>query len=197
MTKAEQVFTDIYARKVWGSGSGGGSYPEQLEEYLELLRRMIRAWKPKTVLDIGCGVGWTAPLVDWMGAHYIGIDVVDEVLESAVRAWQGNCQATFFKRDAIEEPLPGADMVILKEITQHLDNASILKLLAKIGPTSRLVLHTTAVTGRMQNEDIAMGETRGVDLWRQPFNKAIVNVGHYRIGSVDYLCQLWVPPEGR
>jgi len=187
VSQAGEVFREIYATRFWGEGSGGGSNPKQVASYLKFLDGLILDLKPSRVLDIGCGVGWMAGAVNWRGARYIGVDVVPEVVDEASHHLPGE----FHVLDAITDPLPAADLAILKEVTQHLDNASILKLLGNI-QTYPLVLHCSIHEGE-SNGEIKMGETRSVDLRLEPFSIPCENVFTYQIAGSNYLCQLWRP----
>ncbi len=155
--------------------------------YLKFLDRLILDLKPARVLDIGCGFGWMAGAVNWHGARYIGVDVVPSVVDEAARHLTGE----FHTLDAITDPLPAADLVILKEVTQHLDNDSILKLLANL-ETYPAVLHCSINEGE-SNGAIRMGETRSVDLRLEPFKIPCEDVFSYKIRDSRYLCQLWRP----
>jgi len=187
LSDAGAVFREIYATRKWGEGSGGGSIPKQVAPYLRFLDGLILKLKPTRVLDIGCGFGWMAGAVNWRGARYIGVDVVSSVIEEASHHLVGD----FHVLDAITDQLPDADLVILKEVTQHLDNNSILKLLQNLEsyPT---VLHCSIHEGQA-NGAIKMGETRSVDLGLEPFNIPCEDVFNYQIAGSHYQCQLWRP----
>ncbi len=186
MSKAGKVFKRIYAEKVWGEGSGGGSTPELLSEYIAKIEELVLQYLPLRVLDIGCGYGWIARAINWHGAQYIGLDVAREAIEHIDKIVAGQ----FFHADAIDEGLPDAEMVILKEVTQHLDNASIHKLIEQLRAYP-VVVHCSIVGEA--NEDIEMGGTRGVDLSKEPFNLSCETVLCYEIPGSRYLCQVWRP----
>jgi SAM-dependent methyltransferase len=188
---AAAVFGEIYSSGFWG-GSGGGSNPEHLAEYIALVDRLILEYKPSSVLDVGCGLGWTAERINWRDSVYVGVDVVPSVVEAAKLMQWG----LFYACDAITEKLPPADFVILKEVTQHLDEVSIRKLLQNLSGYKR-VLHVsvtpTGPYGRKMFVDIEMGQTRGVDLMEPPFSLACEHLLTYKLGETEYLCQLWTP----
>ena len=109
----KEVFTDIYARRVWGDGSGGGSGPQAqpycdfVSEYLKMPPYPIGV---RTALDIGCGDERVAKRIRWGIFTYIGVD-----------AAQGF--------DALTDELPAADLVLCKEVMQHLSNEQVQLLL--------------------------------------------------------------------
>lgn len=189
MTTTSEIFTDIYARRVWGDGSGGGSNPEAVPEYIALVERLLGELKPSRVLDIGCGYGWIAQRITWGDAPYIGIDCVAEAVKHARRIIPG----LILWGDALQFSLPSAGLILVKEVTQHLDNRSVHTLLQQL-ERFPAVLHCSAVTSEM-NGEISTGETRGVDIAKPPFSRSCKTVLEYCVGETSYLCQLWYPHE--
>ncbi len=194
MTDSERVFTDIYDRKVWGGGSGGGSNPQYLGEYIALVESLLKP-SPFFVLDIGCGVGWIAKSINWGDCEYLGIDVVESVVE---QAWDntGRGKLDFLSIDATNHPLPTADLVLIKEVTQHLDFATVHRLLKNVSHCGA-VLHTSVLQDNSSNDDIEMGQTSGRDLDLAPFNLNCKTLLEYQVGDVWYLSQLWRPNGSR
>ncbi len=182
---SSEIFTDIYQREVWGSGSGGGSTPEYLGAYIALVEWLIKVCRPATVLDIGCGVGWIANRINWQDCLYIGIDVVRDVVEQARPRISGEV----YVLDAITDTLPPADLVLLKEVTQHLDNASITTIIEKLR-SYPLVLHCSAWREEV-NQEISTGGFRSVDLSKPPFSLPCETLLQYEVGESRYMCQLW------
>ncbi len=160
MTPAE-VFSDIYARNLWGDGSGGGSDPETTRPFCRLVQDLLVLYDVRTVLDIGCGDGRVFSEIHWGKTKYTGIDCVGIAL---IRHPAFDVRIA----DALVDPLPGAELVILKEVTQHLPNADIARLMERLRGYP-LVLHCSGFGGEV-NADIRMGETRPVDLAAPPFH---------------------------
>ncbi len=192
MTDSERVFTDIYERQVWGGGSGGGSNPEYLGEYIALVESLLKP-SPFFVLDIGCGVGWIAKSINWGDCEYLGIDVVESVVE---QAWEntGRGKLDFLSIDATSHPLPTANLVLMKEVTQHLDIATVHRLLKNVSHCGA-VLHTSIVGP--YNHEIPMGQTAARDLGWAPFKLDCETVLEYEVGFTTYRSQLWRPNGSR
>lgn len=188
MTDSARVFGDIYRNQVWGGGSGGGSVPEHVPQYIALVERLVREHRPKAVLDIGCGDCVLAGAIDWGSALYIGVDVVPNVIAQAGGRVKGGY---VYRCDALTDDLPDADLVLVKEVTQHLDLPSVTRLLIKLSKY-RMVLHTSMVYGDV-NGPCEMGATRGIDIGRVPFIHNVENVLEYQIGESRYISQIWRP----
>lgn len=133
--------------------------------------------RPVTAVDVGCGdfnVGrQIAPLFD----SYIGCDVVSAVVEEN-RARFGDM---FLHRDATRDVIPSSDVVIIREVLQHLSNADIAAVLANLKANTRfkyLIVTEAVYTGPdfVPIVDIVTGEwamrverKSGVDLSAAPF----------------------------
>lgn len=150
MEDCKAIFTDIYERKAWGDGSGGGSAPDVARPYVDFVNQFldIAPLSINRILDIGCGDGVVASMIDWSGYEYIGVD-----------AAQGF--------DALTDPLPEADLVLCKEVLQHLSNAQVQLLLDRTAHYPRRLF--TSMTGEGTNKDISCGGSRPVDLSQAPF----------------------------
>ena len=185
--KPDQIFDDIYSNKKWGDGSGGGSDPAVCAPYCRLVEWIIEERNIKRVLDLGCGDGRVAAYIDWRGVYYVGIDCSRECPNLAVQypTWNNH---EILIRDILADPLPVAsyfDLVLLKEVTQHLPNADVIRLMERLKDYP-LVLHCSGYDGPF-NVDIAMGETRPVDLALPPFGLPAKTILTYGGG---YTCQL-------
>jgi SAM-dependent methyltransferase len=161
MSTPTEVFSDIYARNVWGGGSGGGSDPALCGPYCRFVEKLLVTAGVRSVLDLGCGDGRVAAAIKWGGVRYTGIDCARVALHK---------HPGFDIRlgDILADPLPDADLVLIKEVTQHLPNADVSRLMARLSGYP-LVLHCSGYDG-VPNVDIRMGETRPVDLALPPFS---------------------------
>jgi SAM-dependent methyltransferase len=173
MSDPVEVFTRIYRDKVWGAGSGGGSDPERAKPYCDFVTAYIKKHKPKRVLDIGCGDLRVANAIDFGAAYYIGID--------AANAWPKLEKSKTFEilhGDALTMDLPPADLLLCKEVLQHLTNAQVQALLRRTAHYPRR-LFTSMVVPTSENLDIETGETRAVDLRTCPFYQPCITVFTY------------------
>ncbi len=137
----EQAFTTIYRRNLWGGApgeyhSGLGSDPEVADAYCRLVASVIRERRVTTVLDLGCGdfqVGARLmSLVDPEdGVRYIGVDIVADLVAHN-QAQFGRPGVSFLASDITSSDLPAADLVLVRQVFQHLSNAQISAALDRL-----------------------------------------------------------------
>jgi len=174
---AAEVFDGIYARRVWGDGSGGGSDPGIAAPWCRFVEDYIHGNCIWRVLDIGCGDGRLARAIDWDGTRYTGIDCSRQALDM-------HPKHDVRLGDALTCELPDAEVVLLKEVTQHLPNADVIRLMGRL-TRYRRILHCSGIGGPA-NGEIEMGGSRYVDLAAPPFSLPAKEVLRYG----DYVCQL-------
>jgi SAM-dependent methyltransferase len=116
----------------------------------------------RSVLDAACGDGFWMP--DLPG--YIGVDLVPAAVERArARHPHRDLRVADIRRD----PLPAVDLVILRDVLQHLPLADARAVLANIaGSGSRWLLASTYAGGI--NIDVADGGDWCPDLQAPPFD---------------------------
>ena len=190
------VFDAGYSASVWGYGSGGGSDPNNAAQYVAFLSGLVYSLHPPRVLDIGCGDGRMAAAVNWCGADYCGVDVSSGALAlfqeqfDSVRAKS----VTLICGDALTVDLPPADLVICKEVMQHMDTESTHRLIERlrcIGP----VVVCNGITGTGLVGEIngpvshGPGTARGIDLSLPPYSLPVETVFEYTITSTRYIVQ--------
>ena len=164
------VFDHIYRSGGWaGSGSGPGSAPEANKEYLWIHHKILR-YTPsiKTVLDIGCGDWQLMQHIDLDGKDYLGIDVSPLVITANASKFD-KPGVQFKVLNPVMNDIPQVDLVIVKDVLQHLPNRDVATLLEKIRRRSRFALITNDYTDSNQC-DIAIGEYRPINVLLAPFN---------------------------
>jgi SAM-dependent methyltransferase len=171
------VFTRTYATARWGKNaagegtSGSGSTMEATVAYRAFLQAFFKEHDVKSVVDAGCGDWESTHAIDWSGIDYKGYDVVASVIAKDQAKYSAP-NIKFFTADILEEDLPPADVLIAKEVLQHLTNADVQKFLKQV-PKYRFVLLTDGVdveTFSADNHDIPRGEYRTLDPTAPPFN---------------------------
>jgi SAM-dependent methyltransferase len=169
------VFDRIYRENLWNgveSRSGPGSGPVATRRVALALRSLVDNGEIASVLDVGCGDGYWMP--DLPG--YVGYDASREAIRMSRRRHPDRRYTNVW-------PTGTFDLVICRDVMQHLPLADGVELLARIRATgSRLLLASTYVGG--DNIDIAPGEAYSPDLTAEPFglpepDAAIFDGYHY------------------
>jgi len=130
----QDVFSDIYRKRKWGSGysaSGDGSDPDVARPYVNYVNDVLRQYGVKSVLDIGHGDWRMWPEEAFLGTDYIGIDVAIGVSESARQEF-ANSRRQFLSLNAVEDELPPGQLVLLKDVLQHLSDRDVARLLGRV-----------------------------------------------------------------
>jgi SAM-dependent methyltransferase len=165
------VFDRIYRDNVWLMGSGPGSTPEDTLPYRAFLQGFLAEHQIRSVVDLGCGDWQFSKMLDWTGIEYIGVDVSAIALEKARIAAGG--QHRFLNLNAVSDALPKADLLITKDVLQHLSNQDVTAILGRL-PGFKYALLTNGFQpsqARRINTNISFGEySRPVDLSAPPFN---------------------------
>jgi SAM-dependent methyltransferase len=178
-----EVFAQIYREKNWGGPqhdfySGSGSYfPHLIDPYVAAVRAFLsKLPTPPVMVDIGCGDFTAASRIADLAHHYHACDVVPELIERNRRMFSGP-GLTFHQLDARVDALPDGDVVIVKQVFQHLSNADISAILSKLARYPVWIVSEHVPAGPFTaNWDIETGGyTRmrlnsGVDLAAAPFS---------------------------
>ena len=132
----KDVFTRIYAMNAWGGSageiySGPGSGEEAAKPYAEAVLSFIRQANIQSVADLGCGDFRVGKAIAASGVSYVGTDIVDAVIARNKQLYE-TANVRFLVRDIIEDELPDAELCLVREVFQHLSNAQIQRVLAKL-----------------------------------------------------------------
>ena len=110
--------------------SGDGSIPEVVEPYVSSVRTFLSQRPPSDVVEIGCGDFAVASRLIDLARTYTACDVVPELIERNRRMFVRD-NLTFRAIDAVTDPLPPGDLVIVRQVFQHLRNDQIQAILRK------------------------------------------------------------------
>jgi SAM-dependent methyltransferase len=173
----EEVFTEIYRTAKWGTygrdggTSGFGSSLQATVVYRTFLEHFMRDFAVRSVVDAGCGDWESTQAIDWTGIDYKGFDIVGSVIERD-KGQFGKANVQFFQANIVDADLPPADLLICKQVLQHLPNAEVQRFLAKLGGYKHVLLIDSVdpISLSAKNVDIAAGDFRLLDLTRPPFN---------------------------
>lgn len=184
---ARDVFTDIYGRGTWGKGdagvgtSGTGSTLQATVVYRAFLQQLMKDHAIRSVVDAGCGDWEFSQAIDWTGIDYRGFDIVESVVVQN-RQRHGRPNIQFFVGNIVEDDLPAADLLLSKDVLQHLTNQQVQAFLTRQLARYKHVLLTNGIDAQTltaANTDIAIGGYRPLDLTRPPFSLSGLKVLTY------------------
>jgi hypothetical protein len=167
----EDIFSAIYRRNSWGSAesvSGPGSTLARAADFLPDVVDLLHGLDAAVLLDAPCGdFTWAGAIADEI-EHYIGVDIVREIVERNQRRAGGPAR-TFLHRDLTADALPDADVILCRDCLVHLSFADVWRALGNFQRSGARHLLTTTFVEREGNADVATGGWRPLNLQREPF----------------------------
>lgn len=167
------TFNRIYAEGTWckdvaGKGtSGTGSTLEITREYRVYVEDFMKKHSVKSIVDAGCGDWSFSSAIDWGDASYLGIDIASDVI-AGVRNKHQKGRITFQVGDITEE-LPAAELLISKDVLQHLSNELVHKFIRNNLRKDKYKWVILTNDRGNENRDVASGGYRAIDLAAPPF----------------------------
>lgn len=184
-----EIFTNVYQNKLWGIASPenespfysgpGSSDPQIVDPYVETVKRFFGSLPNKrNAVDLGCGdfrVG--SRIVDSFDS-YTACDVVPELVHFNQEYWR-HLPVEFRVVDLVKDEIPSGDVLILRQVLQHLSNDDISKFIQLIPRGFSYLLLTehlpsesefVANRDKASGTDIRLGIGSGVVLTQPPFN---------------------------
>jgi Methyltransferase domain len=185
----QDVFSEIYKKNIWGGKpgtfySGTGTHNPNTTTYITNIANFINSHQVKKLVEIGCGdFTITKEILQQVKVDYTGGDVVKELIAHHQEKYQ-NSNTRFCVLNAIEDKLPEGDMVIIRQVLQHLNNEQIQKILLKLGQYKYAVIteHVPVTADaefnldKIQGPHIRMRVNSGVFIDKPPFNCKNVTV---------------------
>ncbi len=168
---AKETFRALYQHGGWvhedeqESRSGIGSSTAVAAGLVERIEAATDRLGAESLVDVGCG-DW-----NWMkrarfGFAYTGVDVVPEVI--AANQQFARPGVNFTVCDAIEGPIPVADVALCREVLFHLSFTDAMAVFRNIKAATRYLIATTDLDIGI-NSDIQTGDFRRINLLRRPF----------------------------
>jgi SAM-dependent methyltransferase len=190
------IFEHIYRNDLWHGGSGPGSFPEVNRPYVRFLQSFLLQNQIRSVVDLGCGDWQFSRGVDWGSTRYLGLDVVPHVLERNRRRY-GRPEVQFEPSPADANDVPGADLLLIKDVFQHLCNDKV-RSYVKVFQKFKYVLVTNCIekSRHLMNTDIADGGFRPVDLRLPPFAQPMASVLKFGARRIFNIRTFWFTTPG-
>ena len=182
LTETEKAFSTIYSKGEWGYRSGPGSNPESARPYINLINTTLLDPSIINILEIGCGDFRVGSKYKLAGKKYLGIDVNEPLIQEIKRYESDTIK--FVHADFADEKFLGDwDLVLIKDVLQHLPIATIKVIVDKIIISSKNAIICN--DGAKENFDIAVGGYRGINLLIDPFDYEFEKILGY--GSKEVL----------
>ena len=166
-TDLQAIFEFIYDRAVWGGGSGGGSSLKNNALYIAYVQELIVRHDVRSIIDVGCGDWSFSRHIDFGGRDYIGLDIVPSVVLANSKAY-GTGHIRFEHADVCSGgPLPTCDLIICKDVLQHLRNEEVRKVIGNCRGARLILVTNDYDSANLENH---AGGTRPLDVSRPPFS---------------------------
>lgn len=170
----EEVFTRIYKQAVneWFSQetvSGVGSELRVTCRMRQELSRLIKRFGITSIADAPCGdLNWMKH-VNIGTCRYIGIDIVQELIENNKRIFGSSRE--FRHLNLVENVIDQVDLIICRDMLAHLTYEQIFTVLKNFKKSgSKYILMTTSVITHKNDDIQGAGGWRVLNLELPPFN---------------------------
>jgi SAM-dependent methyltransferase len=184
----QEAFTRIYEKGLWGKSgdslqpffSGLGSHDQTIvSTYIKSVQVFLSTFAEKpNVVDLGCGDFFVGSKIRPLCGNYIACDIVPKLIEFNKEKYKA-LSVDFRVLDLTSDELPNGDIVIVRQVLQHLSNEQILCGLPKISSKYKYLIlteHLPAVKDFEHNldkpagPDIRASIASGIVLTSPPFN---------------------------
>jgi hypothetical protein len=143
-------FAEIYRNNIWKSTesrSGQGSEIWFTEAIISELPRMLHGLGVSAMLDLPCGDFHWMSQVDLAGIRYMGADIVPELIDDNRRKFESP-ERQFLVLDIVEDILPTADLIFVRDCFIHFSNELVLKALRNIARSNIRYLCATTLDAK-------------------------------------------------
>ena len=185
----KEVFTEVYKKNTWGGEkgtfySGAGTHNPNTLIYISRIADFIKENNIRQVVEIGCGdFTISKKITEQVDVEYTGVDVVSELVTYLDENYK-NEKTRFCVLNAADDKLPDGNLVIIRQVLQHLSNGQIQKILSKLGKYKfALITEHVPITpdvefnlDKIQGPHIRMRVNSGVFIDKPPFNCKNVSV---------------------
>ncbi|TDQ08440.1 hypothetical protein [Pedobacter metabolipauper] len=193
------IFTKVYQENYWGGKkgeyySGCGSHSRFIPGYARTIAEFIIKNNIRSIVEAGCGDFHVSSQIlsllheQEYGYNYLGYDVVAPLIIRNTASFGSQCVKFQFK-DACKDDIAAGDLLLVRQVMQHLNNHSILQLLQKFHHYKFVIFSEHQASAKYEemivpNLDIQTGAhirlsfNSGVYLEKEPFNCKIDSLLH-------------------
>ena len=179
----ETVFRTIYEEGRWGTGpdgaywSGDGSHnPLVVTPYVVRVGAFLASFPaPPDIVDLGCGDFNVGSQLRHLCNRYVACDIVPSLLERNANKY-ANSGVSFLNLDIVSQPLPPANVALIRQVFQHLSNDHIERVIPKLYQYEWLVVTEHLPKGPFRpnlekaiGQGIRLGFGSGIVLTEPPF----------------------------
>lgn len=171
MLGLQEIFTLIYRERLWGEDetvSGSGARIEEARGLIMILPQLLQVLDAHSLLDIPCGDFNWMQYVELEDIDYHGADIVPELVQQN-QARYGGPGLNFSHLDLTHDPLPAADLLLVRNCFTHLSFVQIQRCLKNIRRSDFQYLLMTTYPHQPSNQDIQSGFWRPLNLSIAPF----------------------------
>ena len=153
----------------WGNTSGPGSDSFHTIEYRSFVSKFVRLNNILRITDVGCGDWQFSRFIDFGSSDYIGYDVVDSVIKTNNERYASRIMFSMMPDNLGD--IRGGDLLLMKDVLQHLSDTDIYKFRDEVFPKFKFCLITNSFNklDTPQNVDIESGSFRCLDLTAKPY----------------------------
>lgn len=168
----EDIFTTIYKTNSWlskESVSGPGSELRVTRRMIRELSALLKRFGITSIADAPCGdCNWMRH-VDIGSCTYIGIDIVEDLIERNKSLFGSTRE--FKHLNLIDDIIPKVDLIICRDMLAHLTDEQIFKVLQNFKASgSKYLLVTTNYATQSNTYIDRAGDWRKLNLETAPFH---------------------------
>ncbi len=171
----KHAFEKIYNEGYWGNDvkSGAGSTLEATKVTRQIILKVVKDCEINSIVDVACGdFTWMPVVLNELqdSVKYRGCDIVENLVVKHQRDYP---QYKFQFLDFVEDEIPQGDLILCRDVLQHLPIKDINKALNNISNSgAKYLLATTHIRrhGFRNKRDIRPGKCSDRNLLAAPFN---------------------------
>ena len=132
-----ELFKNVYDNNLWGQPDEGKKYysdspPQLTAPYREYVSSFIRSHPDiKRIVDLGCGDFEASSGIDMGAAHYIGVDIYDQLIAYDIQHYGNSCRE-FRICDLVEDELPPGDLCLATFVLYIMSHEDVVPVLEKL-----------------------------------------------------------------